>query len=58
MVIRQLPPTKRPVILSLDGGGVRGLVQLGLLRALERRLGILIGSLPDYCIGTSVGKSA
>ena len=58
MVIRQLPPTKRPVILSLDGGGVRGLVQLGLLCALERRIGISIGSLPDYCIGTSVGKSA
>jgi hypothetical protein len=45
------------VILTLDGGGVRGLVQLGLLRALESRIGIPIASLPDLCIGTSVGTS-
>ncbi|CAG8891594.1 unnamed protein product [Penicillium salamii] len=55
VTIRQLPPTKPPVILSLDGGGVRGLIQLGLLRALESRIGIPIASLPDLCIGTSVG---
>ncbi|KAJ5655009.1 hypothetical protein N7490_002012 [Penicillium lividum] len=53
--IRQLPPTKHPVVLSLDGGGVRGLIQLGLLRALEKRIGLPIGSLPDLCLGTSVG---
>ncbi|CAG8905044.1 unnamed protein product [Penicillium nalgiovense] len=35
--------------------GVRGLIQLGLLRALESRIGIPIASLPDLCIGTSVG---
>ncbi|KAF3002269.1 hypothetical protein E8E15_000535 [Penicillium rubens] len=55
VTVRQLPPTKHPVILSLDGGGVRGLIQLGLLRALERRIGIPIASLPDLCAGTSVG---
>jgi hypothetical protein len=53
--IRQLPPTKHPVILSLDGGGVRGLIQLGLLRALEKRIGLPIASLPDLCLRTSVG---
>ncbi|KAJ5795907.1 uncharacterized protein N7518_004447 [Penicillium psychrosexuale] len=31
--VRQLPPTKRPIVISLDGGGVRGVIQLGLLRA-------------------------
>lgn len=56
ITIRQLPPTKHPVILSLDGGGVRGLVQLGLLLALEKRLGISMADLPDLCTGTSVGK--
>ncbi|KAJ5974892.1 hypothetical protein N7481_008599 [Penicillium waksmanii] len=58
MTIRQLPPTKRPVILSLDGGGVRGLIQLGLLCALEKRIGIPISLLPDLCAGTSVGALA
>ncbi|KAJ5769721.1 uncharacterized protein N7511_001772 [Penicillium nucicola] len=55
VTIRQLPPTKHPVILSLDGGGVRGLIQLGLLQALEKRIGVSITSLPDLCMGTSVG---
>ncbi|OQD76228.1 hypothetical protein PENANT_c121G06279 [Penicillium antarcticum] len=32
LTFRQLPPTKRPLVLSLDGGGVRGIIQLGLLR--------------------------
>ncbi|KAJ5861938.1 uncharacterized protein N7529_009248 [Penicillium soppii] len=58
MTIRQLPPTKRPVILSLDGGGVRGLIQLGLLCVLEKRIGIPIALLPDLCAGTSVGALA
>ena len=56
LTIRRLPPTKRPIVFSLDGGGVRGIIQLGLLRALEKRLGMPIGQIPDLCIGTSVGK--
>ncbi|CAG8426028.1 unnamed protein product [Penicillium salamii] len=55
VTVRQLPPTKHPMILSLGGGGVRGLIQLGLLRALERRISVPIASLPDLCTGTSVG---
>lgn len=58
LTIRQLPPTKGPIVLSLDGGGVRGIVQLGLLRALERRIGgISIAHIADLFAGTSVGKS-
>lgn len=40
IVFRQLPPTKHPIILSLDGGGVRGIIQHGLLMVLEARLGV------------------
>jgi hypothetical protein len=56
IVFRQLPPTKHPIILSLDGGGVRGIIQLGLLMVLETRLGVSIAEVVDLCIGTSVGK--
>ncbi|KAJ5642529.1 hypothetical protein N7490_006529 [Penicillium lividum] len=55
IIIRRLPPTKRPVIFSLDGGGTRGIIQLGLLRALEKRLLTPIAQIPDLCTGTSVG---
>lgn len=57
-VVRQLPPTKRPVVMSLDGGGIRGVIQLGLLRSLENKIGNNI-SLPhiiDLWAGTSVGQ--
>lgn len=59
LTVRQLPPTKRPVIMTLDGGGVRGIVSLGLLQALEKRLGgvIRVSQIPDLVIGTSVGTS-
>lgn len=57
LTIRQLPPTKRPLVLSLDGGGIRGIIQLGLLRALEKRLGhgMRIPDIFDLSGGTSVG---
>lgn len=56
-IIRQLPPTKGPVIVSLDGGGIRGIIQLGLLLSLDQRLGgeISLGEIVDLCGGTSVG---
>lgn len=55
--MRQLPPTKGAVVMTLDGGGIRGLVSLGLLRALERRLGggMTIAQITDFIVGTSVG---
>lgn len=58
LTVRQLPPTKRPMILSLDGGGIRGILQLGLLWALDQALGgeIPLGEVFDLCVGTSVGE--
>ncbi|KAI2975064.1 hypothetical protein CBS147324_3249 [Aspergillus niger] len=58
LTVRQLPPTKRPVVLALDGGGIRGMVTLGLLRALEQRLAgaITLPEIPDLTVGTSVGS--
>ncbi|KAJ5100808.1 hypothetical protein N7456_006860 [Penicillium angulare] len=55
LAVRQIPPTKGPNILTLDGGGIRGLVQLGLLRSFEKRVGASFIRSIDYCAGTSVG---
>ncbi|KAL2837040.1 acyl transferase/acyl hydrolase/lysophospholipase [Aspergillus pseudodeflectus] len=48
---------KGAVVVALDRGGIRGLVTLGLLQALERRLdGVMcITEVADYIISTSVG---
>lgn len=56
-MIRQLPPTKSPVVFSLDGGGVRGMIQLGLLQSLEKRLGneISLSQIVDLFTCTSAG---
>ncbi|KAH8430231.1 uncharacterized protein LDX57_007900 [Aspergillus melleus] len=58
--VRQLPSTKRPVVLALDGGGIRGIITLGLLQELERRLAgsIVLSDIPDLTAGVSVGRSA
>ena len=42
-------------ILCLDGGGMRGLVQLEILSQLEKRTGRKITELFDWIIGTSTG---
>jgi hypothetical protein len=44
-------------VLTLDGGGIRGIVELALLRALEKEigLGIQISELFDIIVGTSTG---
>ena len=42
-------------ILCLDGGGVRGLVQIAILRQIERRTGKRITQLFDWIVGTSTG---
>lgn len=46
-------------VLSLDGGGVRGIVELIALERLEQHIGlkIPIGRFFDFIIGTSAGKS-
>ena len=42
-------------ILCLDGGGIRGLIQLEVLSQLERKTGKRITELFDWIIGTSTG---
>ena len=42
-------------ILSLDGGGIRGLVQLEILMQLEEATGRKVTDLFDWIIGTSTG---
>ncbi|KAF4440845.1 calcium-independent phospholipase a2 [Fusarium acutatum] len=46
-----------PRVLSLDGGGVRGIVELCVLRQIERHVGygIAIHELFDLVVGTSTG---
>ena len=42
-------------ILCLDGGGVKGLIQLEVLRQIEERTGKKIIELFDWIVGTSTG---
>ncbi len=42
-------------ILCLDGGGVKGLVQIELLRQLEEKTGKKVIELFDWIVGTSTG---
>jgi hypothetical protein len=44
-------------VLTLDGGGIRGIVELALLRTLEKEigLGVQISELFDLVVGTSTG---
>ena len=42
-------------ILSIDGGGVRGLIPAVLLAEIERRTGRPIAELFDLVAGTSIG---
>ena len=42
-------------VLFLDGGGIRGLVQIEILMELEKRTGRRITELFDWIIGTSTG---
>lgn len=55
-----MPPTAGVRVLSIDGGGVRGVIPLTMLRCIERELASL--SLPlrdffDFACGTSSGMS-
>ena len=42
-------------VLFLDGGGIRGLVQIEVLMELQRRTGRKITELFDWIINTSTG---
>ena len=45
----------RKKLLALDGGGIRGVLSLGVLRAIEKELGQPLGEYFDYIAGTSTG---
>ncbi|KAM0796183.1 acyl transferase/acyl hydrolase/lysophospholipase [Usnea florida] len=51
------PPAAGLRVLTLDGGGIRGITQLVILQQLERQLGgaIPIQSFFDLVVGTSIG---
>ncbi|KAF5684647.1 hypothetical protein FDENT_6652 [Fusarium denticulatum] len=51
------PPICGLRVLSLDGGGVRGIVELTILNRLEKEIGLgfPIGSFFDLIVGTSTG---
>ncbi|KAF4460614.1 calcium-independent phospholipase A2 [Fusarium albosuccineum] len=55
--IRVKPKAAGPRILTLDGGGVRGIVELFLLQKIEQEVGfgIRINELFDHVVGTSTG---
>ena len=57
-VIRLKPKCAGVRILTLDGGGVRGIVELAILREIEDRggLGVPIRDLFDLIVGTSTGE--
>lgn len=42
-------------VLCLDGGGIRGLLQMTMLREIERQTGKKIVELFDWIVGTSTG---
>ncbi|KAL5344410.1 hypothetical protein ACLOAV_010670 [Pseudogymnoascus australis] len=57
--IQVRPPTATARLLSIDGGGARGIIPLVFLQALEERIGLpypVQGNF-DFIFGTSSGKS-
>lgn len=50
-------PGERPVfgILSIDGGGIRGIIPASVLAAFERTLELPVSQLFDLIVGTSTG---
>lgn len=56
-VLQPIPAGANPRVLCLDGGGIRGIVQLEVLRGIERALGdhIAIQAFFDLIVGTGFG---
>jgi hypothetical protein len=57
-LIRLKPKLAGVRVLTLDGGGVRGIIELAILREIEDRvgLGVPICDLFDLVVGTSTGE--
>ena len=57
-VARLKPPTAKPRMLTIDGGGIRGVVALALLAGLQQELGddCPIQDFFDLILGTSSGE--
>jgi hypothetical protein len=57
--VRVHPPTAGAGVLSLDGGGVRGILELVFLQLLEDRIGLPMPVLRNFQVvfGTSTGRS-
>lgn len=57
--IRLKPKSAGVRLLSLDGGGVRGIIELEILRRLEQEIGLdlPISNFFDLIVGTSAGTS-
>lgn len=53
--IKLKPWTVEPNVLAIDGGGVKGVVALALLKKLTAALGSPVGDYFDYAAGTSAG---
>ncbi|WQF90466.1 Putative patatin-like phospholipase domain, Acyl transferase/acyl hydrolase/lysophospholipase [Colletotrichum destructivum] len=54
--VRLKPPTAGCRVLALDGGGVKGIVQLRVLHEIQNLTGLPIQIFFDLAIGTSVGR--
>jgi len=53
--LQEVPKSAGIRVLSLDGGGVRGVIQLVILAQIERLIGLPIAKLFDLIVGTSAG---
>jgi patatin-like phospholipase/acyl hydrolase len=54
-----IPSSARGSILALDGGGVRGLIQLEILSCIEKKIGLDLPLMRffDLIVGSSIGVS-
>lgn len=55
--IRLKPWTVEPNVLAVDGGGIKGIVALVLLKRLATALGSRVDQYFEYVAGTSAGES-